>query len=638
MKIHRIQIKNFRNFKELDVMLGEQVVIAGENKIGKTNLLHALRLVLDPSLPDSARQLRKTDFWDGLADSLTKDDSIQISVDLTDFENDEDLMAVLAEHLIEPEPMVARLTYVFQPLPTLEGDPKSDADYDEFFMYGGDRQDNRVGYEVRRRIPLDVLHALRDAERDLATWTRSPLRPLLDEATKEVDRDELKTIAENVLSATEAVLDVPKAKDPSGTKNGAEAVPSEGEPEDGESEDELENKPLRKLAKQIATRLENMAGVSQALDTTLGFTPTDPDRLLRAIRLLIDGGQRSVSDASLGSANLLYLTLKSIELDQLAELGQRDHTFLAIEEPEAHLHPHLQRLVYRDFLRRRAHQEAGSEEESITRRYQTIVLTTHSPHIISVAPLRSIVLLKYSSDRSHTEGASAARIELGDKEEKDIERYLDVNRGEMLFAQAVILVEGSAEEYLVPVLGKLLKYDFDFDFDELGISVCSVSGTNFSPYVRLLGKDGFRIPFAVLTDFDPQADGTSLGRSRVIKLLGEMMDREEYDELSDDGRFVRAPELGLFVNNHTLEIDLFESGCHESMCKTLVELTDNSAAQERAKGWCKEPDSLDKERFLKDIAAIGKGRFAQRLASYIGAAGCPPYIEEAIKYVAAKCR
>ena len=57
MRIHRIRIRNFRNFKEFDVMLGEQVVIAGENKIGKTNLLHALRLVLDPSLPDSARQL-----------------------------------------------------------------------------------------------------------------------------------------------------------------------------------------------------------------------------------------------------------------------------------------------------------------------------------------------------------------------------------------------------------------------------------------------------------------------------------------------------------------------------------------------------------------------------------------------------
>jgi len=67
MRLSRIRIKNFRNFKSLNVRLGEHAVILGENKVGKTNLLFALRLILDPSLPDSARQLRLDDFWDGLA-------------------------------------------------------------------------------------------------------------------------------------------------------------------------------------------------------------------------------------------------------------------------------------------------------------------------------------------------------------------------------------------------------------------------------------------------------------------------------------------------------------------------------------------------------------------------------------------
>jgi putative ATP-dependent endonuclease of OLD family len=94
---------------------------------------------------------------------------------------------------------------------------------------------------------------------------------------------------------------------------------------------------------------------------------------------------------------------------------------------------------------------------------------------------------------------------------------------------------------------------------------------------------------------------------------------------------------GLFLNTHTLEIDLFESGCQESLCNTLVELTENNAIKERAEGWRQDPSSLDKEQFLKDIGAVGKGRFAQRLASYLNADCCPPYIEEAIKYVAARC-
>lgn len=66
MRLSRIAIKNFRNFKHLDVQLGEHAVVLGENKVGKTNLLFALRLILDPTLSDSQRRLRQEDFWDGL--------------------------------------------------------------------------------------------------------------------------------------------------------------------------------------------------------------------------------------------------------------------------------------------------------------------------------------------------------------------------------------------------------------------------------------------------------------------------------------------------------------------------------------------------------------------------------------------
>lgn len=630
MKLHRIKIKNFRNFKDLDVMLGDQVVIVGENKIGKTNLLHALRLVLDPSLPDSARQLQQTDFWDGLGEQRTEEDAIEVAVEFSDFDEDEDLLAVLAEHIVQAEPMVARLTYVFRPKSTLSEEPKSLADY-EFSVYGGDRQENTVGHYGRSRIPLDVLHALRDAERDLASWTRSPLRPLLDEAGKDIDKEELKVIAERIKKTSETVLDLPEARSRAPAADATAKAVEDGKAGAPETaEDELEGKPIRKLAFDIASRLEDMVGTSQALETMLGFSTTDPDRLIRSIRLLIDGGRRNVSDASLGSANLLYLTLKSLELDQLAASGQRDHTFLAIEEPEAHLHPHLQRLIYRDFLRRRPHQETTDEEEASSRGHQTTILTTHSPHIVSVAPLRSIVLLKHSID--HTVGVSSARVALSPEEVDDIERYLDVNRGELLFARAVILVEGPAEEYLLPVFAQTL--DNRFDFDELGISVCSVAGTNFLPYVRLLGKSGFGIRSAILTDSDPKEGGGSLGRLRVLKILEELMEPREFARLSPEERLTRAPEFGVFINNHTLELDLWDSGCHTSMCRTLIELTDNSAARVRAENWLQAPGTLDKERFLKDIEDVGKGRYAQRLASHIDAGCCPRYIKEAIQYVA----
>lgn len=105
MRIARVQINNFRNFHGLDINFGTHAVIVGENKIGKTNFLQALRLVLDPSLPDTARQLRQEDFWDGLPRPLTEEDRIMVAIDFTDFEDNDDQQAVLVDHLIEPEPM-----------------------------------------------------------------------------------------------------------------------------------------------------------------------------------------------------------------------------------------------------------------------------------------------------------------------------------------------------------------------------------------------------------------------------------------------------------------------------------------------------------------------------------------------------
>jgi putative ATP-dependent endonuclease of OLD family len=54
--------------------------VLGENKVGKTNLLFALRLILDPSLPDSARRLWLDDFWDGLRRPLTIEENVRSTV------------------------------------------------------------------------------------------------------------------------------------------------------------------------------------------------------------------------------------------------------------------------------------------------------------------------------------------------------------------------------------------------------------------------------------------------------------------------------------------------------------------------------------------------------------------------------
>ena len=102
----------------------------------------------------------------------------EVSVEFRGFEKSENLLAVLADHLVKPDPMVARITYRYQPLSGLKEAPRSESDH-EFIILGGDRSDNPVNYDLRRWMPLDLFPALRDAESDLARWSRSPLRPLL---------------------------------------------------------------------------------------------------------------------------------------------------------------------------------------------------------------------------------------------------------------------------------------------------------------------------------------------------------------------------------------------------------------------------------------------------------------------------
>ena len=71
MIIDHLQVRNFRNLAN-DLRLLPGTVLVGENRTGKSNLIHALRLVLDPTLSGVDRQLSRDDFWDGLSDGAER--------------------------------------------------------------------------------------------------------------------------------------------------------------------------------------------------------------------------------------------------------------------------------------------------------------------------------------------------------------------------------------------------------------------------------------------------------------------------------------------------------------------------------------------------------------------------------------
>jgi putative ATP-dependent endonuclease of OLD family len=63
MILSKVYIAGFRNFKEVTVNFNEHSLIIGANDVGKTNLIYALRLLLDRGFSDYDFELKESDFY-----------------------------------------------------------------------------------------------------------------------------------------------------------------------------------------------------------------------------------------------------------------------------------------------------------------------------------------------------------------------------------------------------------------------------------------------------------------------------------------------------------------------------------------------------------------------------------------------
>ena len=333
-----------------------------------------------------------------------------------------------------------------------------------------------------------------------------------------------------------------------------------------------EVKQIQTFEKDLNNILDEVKEHIHKLNPVLRLTANDAEAILKMLRILLHTDRLlPLSSTSLGLTNLLYLALYLLDVEQREKIqtpidgNEFELIIPAIEEPEAHLHPHVQRLLFKKFMRRNS----------------SLILSTHSPHIASVAPLNSFLMFRKEASGQETLVSSTANLknDLSPNEFEDIARYLDVTRAELLFSRAVIFVEGDAEEYLLPALAHIA----GINLDRYGITICNIRGTNFAPFVKLVsykkdavGKSsGLGIPFVILTDGDKYVDQ----KQKAISWAKETGNYNENDLSQLKKRLEMTSKVKLYSRIEELDIPIsFYSGLNRAI--SLLEFIDIDATTE----------------------------------------------------------
>lgn len=486
MYISHIAIKNFRNYRCFNMDLKPFVTIIGENNIGKSNLLDAISLVLTNDMSAHRNRSLEIDdfnikvlsqFKNELITAQSEEDLEQIvfpeiRVDLYFSDMDLDQEAILEDCWYDNDLKIARISYVY----TFKTSKRKKALNDILNIIQDNRDDPNLielidfpinGYEYDivggihdhpvdrydlRMLTMEYLDALRDAKRELNSNSD---KKLLFKILNDRDSGQFKIIKEKIIDLEKAIKD--------------------------------DKNVLESLKKDIMDYLERISLQTETSSNKVNFqfTSIELAEILKKIGLQYGDEAVSIDRNGLGRNNLLYMAVV------LAHLYEKENTFfrvVAIEEPEAHLCPIVQRHLSKNL----------KDEENHGK--QQLIITTHSTHIASYLDLdKMVVLFKNNEDVcSHylLEG-------FGDKaEDKKIIRYLqkwlNATNSTMFFSRKIILVEGIAEEILIPIF---YEWEYGITLEKVNCQVVNVNGVAFKNFLEIV-KNGYFVRTAVLTDSD----------------------------------------------------------------------------------------------------------------------------------------
>jgi predicted ATP-dependent endonuclease of OLD family len=597
MFISKIVINNYRNFRNFECKLKQFTLVIGENNIGKTNLINAISMIISPefsgnryrqlSIEDinySAVQSFKEETLKALKDEINPNDvelpNVLISITLEDFTSDQ--KAVVFNWFVDDKYEQATLTYVFYPsqvhlsslkwFTTLkERMSKEDTlsaemidfpiDTYRYMIFGGKDKDKVFDSYSLNLLRMEFLDAMRDARKELVWQNEYRLlnKVLASRLSNKTLSNEL---LRNICNLNDSIKNDPMV---------------EG------------------LINEIKEKLENISYGEDNQSVDYAFKDINNKDIFK--RLCIQYGIEpvSVERNGLGRNNLLFIALVLSQLEYREGYENQPYfRLISIEEPEAHLHPHIQKhLAYRLEKQLCENFETSScnkgEGCGLTCKMRQIIVTSHSTHITSHLGLyNTMILFKNDGVVNNHYILKGLDVIKHKQSIHFLSKFLDATNATLFYARRIILVEGIAEEILIPLFYQMI---YKRTLESNGITLINVRGVAFKHFLEII-KNGYFVKCVVFTDSDLPDDFST----NVAKL------KNDYEENSNG-------VISISVSNQTtFEKDIIDSNRTDQYQETVLSALKACHYKLTCEYEKVHKGDLDIEKCFKIIYCKDKGR------------------------------
>lgn len=645
MFLKYLQIVNYKNLKSTRFSFVEGVnTVIGENDSGKSNAMTALRILLDDTYYYNTKRLKENDFSDSLGNwkghwiilsavfgKITSEDKeTEVCAGIVpENENEEFLKSYIKSGeddigvislFIRPQKQVRKKLSEITDIAEFEEERKKIKISDYEFYYTSraqtdftdkdiytkivgdlekgqcsdpDEDDDRILgcklniADVQDHISVVFIDALRDVASELGK-PKNPIRRIIESVESLIKESELNTIKSEIVQLNKSISEVEQ---------------------------------VELVGRKINEKLLDMIGMVYSPEIILQSGLKDDINSLSRYLFMKPSKQNDIDSLGLGHLNMIYMALKIVEyeVNRTRELIN----IMIIEEPEAHIHTHIQRTLF--------------DKLKVTKDYTQIITTTHSTHLAEVSEVKNINILKSIGSNSISMQPSQGLDEFGEKNlqlknlklSDCIERYLDSKRSVLLFSKGVVLVEGDGEEILIP---NLIKNALGVSLDEMGIGLVNVGSVSFEYIASLFSEERIKRTCAIVTDEDIQIVETD---SKLYKAKAEKRGKSRKKKLAD--LYGTNPWVESFFAPHTLEVDfaLADARANSDYISEVVELNyvDTNTIKRHKENLKQGTDAACANTVLTLARDMGKGWYATTLSNYIDiAVTVPQYILGAIAF------